>query len=95
VKRVILLGCCALATVVGSLAPASPAAADDCPYGTLPTRFPGVCTAGQGGGAPPAAIVVPPQGADITTPPGQFATINGIPCNQQHFATCYAMSQQP
>ena len=27
--------------------------------------------------------------------PGQFPTINGIPCNQEHFATCYAMSQQP
>jgi hypothetical protein len=94
VKRGLLLGCCTVATVMGSLAVASPATADGCPYGTVPTRFPGVCTQGQGG-APPPALTVPPAGADTTNLPGQFPTINGIPCNQQHFATCYAMSQQP
>jgi len=95
VKRGILLACCALATVMGSLAIASPAAADGCPYGTVPTRFPGVCTQGQAGSSAPPAITVPPQGADPVTMPGQFATVNGIPCNEQHVATCYAMSQQP
>jgi hypothetical protein len=58
-------------------------------------RFDGVCTSGQGGAPPPPAITVPPQGADVVYMPGQFATINGIPCNQRHVGTCFAMSQQP
>ncbi len=94
-KRGILITCCTVATALGSLAVASPAAADGCPYGTVPTRFPGVCTQGQAGSSAPPAITVPPQGADVVTMPGQFPTVNGIPCNEQHFATCYAMSQQP
>ena len=93
-KRAILIGCGTLATVLGSLAVASPAAADGCPYGTV-ARFDGVCTSGQGGAPPPPGITVPPQGADVVTMPGQFATVNGIPCNEQHAVTCYAMSQQP
>jgi hypothetical protein len=94
VKRGILIACCTFATALGSLAVASPAAADGCPYGTVP-RFNGVCTSGQGGAPPPPGITVPPQGAEVVTMPGQLATVNGIPCNQQHFGTCYAMSQQP
>ena len=94
-KRGILITFCTVATALGSLAVASPAAADGCPYGTVPTRFPGVCTQGQAGSSAPPAITVPPQGADVVTMPGQFPTVNGIPCNEQHFATCYAMSQQP
>ena len=93
-KRGILIACCTFATALGSLAVASPAAADGCPYGTVP-RFNGVCTSGQGGAPPPPGITVPPQGAEVVTMPGQLATVNGIPCNQQHFGTCYAMSQQP
>jgi hypothetical protein len=93
VKRGILIGCCTVATALGSLAAASPATADDCPYGTVPTRFPGVCTQGQTGAPPPAGITVPPQGAEPVTMPGQFPTVNGIPCNEEHAVTCYAMSQ--
>jgi hypothetical protein len=93
VKRAILIACCTVATAMGSLAVASPASAT-CPYGTVP-RFDGVCTQGQAGGPPPAGITVPPQGSDPVMMPGQFAQVNGIPCNQEHFATCYAMSQQP
>jgi uncharacterized membrane protein len=93
VKRGILIACCTVATALGSLAVASPAAADDCPYGTVPTRFPGVCTQGQTGAPPPAGITVPPQGAEAVTMPGQFPTVNGIPCNVEHAVTCYAMSQ--
>ena len=93
-KRGNLIACCTFATALGSLAVASPAAADGCPYGTVP-RFNGVCTSGQGGAPPPPGITVPPQGAEVVTMPGQLATVNGIPCNQQHFGTCYAMSQQP
>jgi hypothetical protein len=93
-KRAILVGCATLATVFGSLAVASPAAADSCPYGTV-ARFDGVCTQGQGGAPPPVGITVPQQGASVVTMPGQLPTVNGIPCTEQHFATCYAMSQQP
>jgi uncharacterized membrane protein len=93
VKRGILIACCTVATALGSLAVASPAAADDCPYGTVPTRFPGVCTQGQTGAPPPVGITVPPQGAEAVTMPGQFPTVNGIPCNVEHAVTCYAMSQ--
>jgi hypothetical protein len=93
VKRRILLACCTFATAMGSLAVASPAAADGCPYGTLP-RFDGVCTAGQGS-SPPPALTVPPQGADVVTAPGSFTTVEGIPCNQAHLSTCIALSQQP
>jgi hypothetical protein len=93
VKRRILIASCTFAAIVGSLAVASPAAANTCPYGTV-ERFAGVCTNGPGG-EPPLPIVIPPQGADVVTAPGSIGTINGIPCNQKHFATCYAMSQQP
>jgi hypothetical protein len=84
------------ATVIGSLAVAAPAAADGCPYGTLPTRFPGVCTAGQGG-AQPVPIIVPPNAPDASsTPPGSaFTSVDGIPCNQRHIGTCIGLSQQP
>jgi len=94
VKRAIVVGCATFATVFGPLAVASPASADGCPYGTV-ARFDGVCTQGHTGGAPPPGITVPPQGADIVSLPGQFATVNGIPCTQEHLSTCYAMSQQP
>jgi hypothetical protein len=94
VNRAILVGCATLATVFGPLAVASPASADACPYGTV-ARFDGVCTSGQGGAPPPPGITVPQQGADVVSLPGQFATVNGIPCTDAHFAVCYAMSQQP
>jgi hypothetical protein len=93
VKRRILIACATVATAMGSIAVAAPASAT-CPYGTV-ARFDGVCTQGQAGGPPPAGITVPQQGSDPVQMPGQFATVNGIPCNQEHFATCYAMSQQP
>ncbi|MDT5015194.1 MAG: hypothetical protein QOD39_1354, partial [Mycobacterium sp.] len=83
---------CTTATILGSLAVAAPAAADrNCPYGTV-ARFDGVCTSGQGG-SPPPPIVVPPQGAEVYTAPGSIPSINGIPCNDAHWATCYAMQQ--
>jgi hypothetical protein len=94
VKRGILVAVCTFATALGLFAVASPAAANNCPYGTV-ERFNGVCTNGQGGVGPPLPIVIPPQGADVVTAPGSFPTINGIPCSQKHFGTCYAMSQQP
>ena len=94
-KRGILLACCTVATVMGSLAVASPAAANGCPYGTVPTRFPGVCTQGQAQSSAPPAITVPPSGAEVSAPPpgGGFQSVNGIPCNQQHLGTCIALTQ--
>jgi hypothetical protein len=94
VKRSILIACCTVASALGPLAVAAPAAADGCPWGTV-ARFDGVCTQGQSGGQAPPGITVPQQGSEIVSMPGQFATVNGVPCNQEHFATCYAMSQQP
>ena len=94
-KRGILIACCTFAAAAGSIAVASPATANTCPWGTV-ARFDGVCTQGQSGGGPPPGITVPQQGgADVVNMPGQFPTVNGIPCNEQHFGTCYAMSQQP
>jgi hypothetical protein len=97
VKRRILVGCGTAAIVLGSLSVAAPASADGCPYGTVPTRFPGVCTAGQGGGSP-AQVVVPPSagggGAAVTTLPGSGLTsVDGIPCTPEHQGTCIGLSQ--
>jgi hypothetical protein len=92
-KRGVLIALCTFASLAGSVAVASPAAAT-CPYGTV-QRFEGVCTKGQGGVAAPPPIVIPPQGSSGVTPPGSIGTINGIPCNQKHLGTCIAMSQQP
>jgi hypothetical protein len=94
VKRPSLIAVCTFGTVVGSLTIAAPAAANECPYGTV-ERWAGVCTKGQGGAPPPMPIVIPPQGASVVTAPGSFGTINGIPCNQKHLNTCIALSQQP
>ena len=93
-KRPILIALCTFAAVLGSLAVGSPAAANTCPYGTV-ERWAGICTKGPGGAGPPLPIVIPPQGAGVVTMPGQFPTVNGIPCNEKHASTCYAMSQQP
>jgi hypothetical protein len=94
VKRGIVIAFCTVAAALGSLAVASSATANTCPYGTV-QRFEGVCTKGEGGAGPPLPIVIPPQGADVAIAPGSIGTINGIPCNQKHLGTCIAMSQQP
>jgi hypothetical protein len=91
VKRALLITCCTFVSVLGSLAVAAPAVAD-CPYGTV-ARFNGVCTGGQGGAPPPPGVTVPQQGAEVFTSPGSFPTINGIPCNERHASTCYALQQ--
>ncbi|MDT7763661.1 MAG: hypothetical protein QOC63_3081 [Mycobacterium sp.] len=96
-KRAILVGCGTVAIALGSLSVATPASADGCPYGTVATKFPGVCTAGQGGGAP-AQVVVPPSaggsGANISSSPGSgFSTVDGIPCTPKNYGTCLALSQ--
>ena len=90
-RGMVLLGCAA-AVAFGSVLSASPAAAKECPWGTSPTRFEGVCSpGGSGGTAGGGNAVVPPQassGPNIVNTPGQLSTVNGIPCSQQHWNTC-------
>lgn len=93
-KRAILTGVCAAAVGLGPIAIASPAAAD-CPYGTVPTRFPGVCTSGVAGGAPSGPTVPIPAGSSPSTgsPGTGFPSVNGIPCNSAHASTCIGLSE--
>lgn len=70
---------------------AAPAAADGCPAGTVPTRFPGVCVAGQSGGQIPQAIG--PSDVSSNFQPNQIPTMNGVPCNLDHWSTCWGMAQ--
>ena len=94
VKRGILVFGCAVAFAAAPLVVASPAAAD-CPWGTKPTRFEGVCISGAGGGAAPVAPVPPPSGggADIVNNRNGYGSVNGVPCTPEHYATCYGMIQ--
>jgi hypothetical protein len=95
VKRKVVVFGCAVAFAAAPLVVASPAAADGCPWGTKPTRFDGVCISGAGGGSAPV-IPVPPAaggGANIVNNPNGYDTVNGVPCTPEHYATCYAMSQ--
>lgn len=93
VKRRISVGACVAAIAMGSLVFAAPATADGCPSGTVPTRYPGVCVAGQSGGRLPQVI----NPSDVTTniQPNQIPTMNGVPCNLAHFGTCWGMAQNP
>ncbi len=95
-KHTIVVGVFAVSAVLGQLAVAAPAEAKRCPSGTVQTKFEGVCVAGSsGGGGAPA--VQPPSGGgpNIQNLPGQVPSVNGIPCTIEHYATCYAMTQQP
>jgi hypothetical protein len=94
VKRGVLVFGCAVAFVAAPLVVASPASAD-CPWGTKPTRFEGVCISGAGGGSAPV-IPVPPAaggGAQIVNNPNGFDTVNGVPCTPEHYGVCYGMAQ--
>ena len=61
VKRGMWVFGCAAAFAAAPLIAASPAAAKDCPYGTVPTKFDGVCVQGQVGRIWRPGVVVPPQ----------------------------------
>ncbi|MCX2929423.1 hypothetical protein ORI20_04005 [Mycobacterium sp. CVI_P3] len=89
-KQRILIAAGVVSLALGSVAFAAPASAD-CPAGTVPTRFPGVCTAGQSGGQLPQAI----GPSDVTTnfQPNQIPSMNGVPCNWNHAVTCWGMAQ--
>lgn len=82
---------CAAAIAAGPLVVASPAAAQGCPWGTVQTRFDGVCTAGGPGN--PAASPSGPSLNTVQGGPGQVGSVNGVPCTPEHYGTCLAMSQ--
>jgi len=94
VKRGVLVFGCAMAFVAAPLVVASPASAD-CPWGTKPTRFEGVCISGAGGGSAPVIPVPPPSGggAQIVNNPNGFDTVNEVPCTPEHYGVCYGMAQ--
>jgi hypothetical protein len=96
-KRSVLVFGCAAAFAVAPLVAASPAAAKDCPYGTVPTKFDGVCVQGQAGGFGAPGVVVPPQagstGAVVVDNPNGFGSVNGIPCTPEHLGTCIGLQQ--
>ncbi|MGH3641236.1 MAG: hypothetical protein ACRDUX_19625 [Mycobacterium sp.] len=96
VKRGIVAFGCAAAFAAAPLVVASPAAAKDCPWGTVP-RSNGVCTQGQAGGFGAPGVVVPPMtgstGADVVNNPNGFGSVNGIPCTPEHMGTCIGLQQ--
>ena len=97
VRRGILVFGCAVAFAAAPLMVASPAAAD-CPSGTVPTHFAGVCIQGQDGeqNAPSNATAPLPgsaPGANTVNNPNGVGSVNGIPCTPQHLGTCIGMQQ--
>ena len=71
---------------------ASSASANTCPYGTSPTKWPGVC-AKSGSNAP---AFLPPgstPGGNVVSRPGELPSVNGIPCTPEHYGTCLALQQ--
>ena len=97
VKRGMLVLGCAAAFVAAPLVVASPALAKDCPYGTVPTKFDGVCVQGQAGGFGAPGVVVPPQAsapsANVVQNPNGYGSVNGIPCTPEHMGTCIGLQQ--
>ncbi len=93
VKRGIVLVSSAVAFAAAPLLLASPASAQNCPYGTQPTRFEGVCT--KSGSSGPAYLPpgVDAGGAVITGGAGELPRVNGVPCTEEHYGTCLAMQQ--
>ena len=78
-KRGVLLGGYVAAIVFGSLAVAAPAAAG-C-SGAISGFDGGSCT----GSGPSPGITAPPSNG--------FSTVDGIPCNSHHWATCIGLSR--
>ncbi|MCV7251578.1 MULTISPECIES: hypothetical protein [Mycobacteriaceae] len=97
VKRTILLGACAAAISGGAVVLAAPASAD-CPWGTRPSHFEGVCVAGAGKGSSTSgnAVVPPPDASPPlvqTLPGGQLSSVAGIPCTPENMGRCIALQQ--
>jgi hypothetical protein len=96
-KRGIVVFGCAVAFAATPVVLASPASAKDCPWGTVPTRFDGVCVQGQAGGFGAPGVVVPPQasppGADVVYNPNGVGSVSGIPCTPENMGKCIALQQ--
>lgn len=107
VKIFVAMGASAL--FVAPLVAASPAAARNCPYGTVAT-YNGICTNGMpvGGTAsasPPAAPSAPGAAGLPGTVSGNvvspatlpsnngLTSVDGIPCTQKTMGTCIALQQ--
>jgi len=92
VKHGILVLGSAMALLSAPLVFASSASANTCPYGTSPTKWPGVC-AKSGSNAP---AFLPPgstPGGNVVSRPGELPSVNGIPCTPEHYGTCLALQQ--
>lgn len=97
VKRGIVVFSCAAAFAAAPLVVAAPASAKDCPSGTVPTHFDGVCVQGQAGGFGAPGLTVPPDssapGAVVVDNPNGFGSVSGIPCSPEHMGTCIGLQQ--
>jgi hypothetical protein len=99
VKKAIVVAISAAAVFGAAPLAASPlAAAKNCPYGTVPTEFSGVCVSGQAGGFGSPGMVVPPDttqpGPVVNAAPGELPTVDGITCTPQHLGTCIGLQNQ-
>ena len=94
VEKLAVAGC-ALALGLGSLLTAGPASAD-CPDGTVPTHFNGVCVAAPSGSSQGVPAFINPSNVAAGPPAGSgFTYVDGIPCNMNHSSTCIGLSQNP
>jgi hypothetical protein len=95
-RRTVLVGACAAAIAGGAVVVAAPASAD-CPWGTRPSHFPGVCVAGAGKGSSTSgnAVVPPPDAAPplVQNTPGGLSSVAGIPCTPENVGKCIALQQ--
>jgi hypothetical protein len=87
---------CAAAFAAAPLMAASPAAAMDCPPGTVPSHFAGVCTQGAGGSGAAGVVAqpqVPPPSANVVNNPNGLTSVDGIPCTPRKIGTCIGLIQ--
>ena len=95
VKRGIVAFGCAAAFAAAPLVMASPAAAKDCPWGTVPRstgcapRVRRAASARQAWSCPRSGAA----GAVVVNNPNGYGSVNGIPCTQEHMGTCIGMIQ--
>jgi hypothetical protein len=85
---------CAAAFAAAPLLAASPAAAADCPPGTVASSFAGVCTQGAD---PSGGVVLPPQvappSANVVNNPNGLSSVDGVPCTPQKIGKCIALQE--
>lgn len=76
-----------------TLAAAAPAAATECPNGTMPSSFAGVCSEASGGGsvAAPPQVAQPPSNVFLN--PNGLSSVDGVPCTPQKIGKCIALQE--